>query len=80
MNGRMCSLKSILSSLPLYDLPLFRMPKVEVNQIIPMKKISLWRGVSNEWKICKIDDIRQERIQEIIKGKWRKKRNKEPGR
>jgi len=79
MNGRICSLKSVLSSLPLYDLPLFKMPKVEAKQIIPMKKISLWHDVSNEWKICKVDDIRWENSRNN-KRKMKKKEKERTGK
>jgi len=53
MAGRVCLLKSVLSSLSLYYMFIFLMPKGVARLITTIHRRILWASVSTERKVCK---------------------------
>jgi mannosylglycoprotein endo-beta-mannosidase len=54
MAGRICLIKSILNSLPLYYMSVFTMPKGITKAISSINRCFLWKGTSNSHGICKV--------------------------
>jgi hypothetical protein len=54
MAGRICLIKSVLSSLPVYYMSSFLMPKGVCNILTSIQRRFLWSGVAKQKKICKV--------------------------
>ena len=54
MAGRICLIKSVLNSLPLYYMSVFTMPKGIAKSISSINRCFLWKGSSNSHGICKV--------------------------
>jgi len=52
--GRICLIKSVLNSLPLYYMSVFTMPKGITKAISSINRCFLWNGTSNSHGICKV--------------------------
>ena len=48
--GRLSFIKSVLNSLPIYYMNMFKMPKAIVKKIISLQRNFFWVGVSGEKK------------------------------
>ena len=54
MAGRICLLKSVLNSLPLYFISIFLMPQGVCKLLTSIQKRFLWFGASKHRNICKV--------------------------
>jgi hypothetical protein len=54
MAGRICLIKSVLSSLSVYYMSSFLMPKGVCNILTSIQRRFLWSGVEKQKKICKV--------------------------
>ncbi|XP_061983093.1 uncharacterized protein LOC133702794 [Populus nigra] len=54
MAGRICLIKSVLNSLPLYYMSVFTMPKGITKAISSINRCFLWKSTSNSHGICKV--------------------------
>jgi len=52
MVGQVCLIKSVLSTLPLYYLSFFRVPKCVSNELIKIQRSFLWGWGSTDRKIA----------------------------
>jgi hypothetical protein len=51
---RICLIKSILNSLPLFYMSVFLVPKVIIRSISAIIRRFLWSSNSNTFKLCKV--------------------------
>jgi len=54
MAGRICLIKSVFSSLTVYYMSSFLMPKGVCNILTSIQRRFLWSGVAKQKKICKV--------------------------
>jgi hypothetical protein len=52
--GRICLIKSVLSSLSLYYMSIFSMSKGFTKTIFSINRSFIWKGTSNSYSICKV--------------------------
>nr|KYP58785.1 Putative ribonuclease H protein At1g65750 family [Cajanus cajan] len=52
MAGRVCIINFVLTALPLYFIPFFKMPKKVVNNIIKIQRAYLWGGEEDSRKVA----------------------------
>jgi len=52
--GRLCLIKSELSSLPLYYIFFYKIPKTVARKIFAILRIFLWSGLHDKKKMCKV--------------------------
>ena len=90
MAGRICLIKSILSSIPLFYLSLLKLPSTMLKKIVCLQRNFLWgsgsEGRKIAWdKVCKsreagelgINNIRQFNL--VLLGKWTCRLNSDKG-